>query len=220
MAKGTGTYDDPILVDGLFTKTINGVKKFFKIKTGSVDTSNLVKKSGDTLNGNYFFSDDCNLYKTNKTSALRLNASNDGKDGARLVLCGKDNKGYPAEFNLCANDGTSDAQLIGKANGKLYWNNNEVERVELKNDKYIRFTSGLTFVWGTFGLAQGIKRKTINLPIAFKSEYKVFLSNKGNPDLNYGENVGYQVIINSLTSFDVLHSWDNVMGWYYFAVGY
>lgn len=128
MAKGTGTYDDPILVDGLFTKTINGVKKFFKLKTGSVDTSNLVKKSGDTLNGNYFFSDGCNLYKTNKTSTLRLNASNDGKDGARLVLCGKDTKDYPAEFNLCANDGTSDVQLIGKANGELYWNNKNIVR--------------------------------------------------------------------------------------------
>lgn len=128
MAKGTGTYDDPIICDGLFSKTIGGVKKFFKLKTGTVDTSNLVKKSGDTLNGNYFFSDGCNLYKTNKTSTLKLNASNDGKDGARLVLCGKDTKDYPAEFNLCANDGTSDVQLIGKANGELYWNNKNIVR--------------------------------------------------------------------------------------------
>ena len=90
------------------------------------EKANLVKKSGDTLNGNYFFSDNCNLYKTNKTGTLRLNASNDGKDGARLVLCGKDNKDYPAEFNLCANDGTSDVQLIGKANGELYWNNKRI----------------------------------------------------------------------------------------------
>ena len=129
MAKGTGTYDDPIICDGIFSKTIDGVKKFFKIKTGSsVDTSQFVRKNGDTLNGNYFFSDNCNLYKTNKTGSLRLNASNDGKDGARLVLCGKDNKDYPAEFNLCANDGTSDIQLIGKANGELYWNNKNIVR--------------------------------------------------------------------------------------------
>ena len=39
MAKGTGTYDDPILVDGLFTKTINGVKKFFKLNSNSKDYS-------------------------------------------------------------------------------------------------------------------------------------------------------------------------------------
>ena len=39
MAKGTGTYDDPILVDGLFTKTINGVKKFFKLNSNGKDYS-------------------------------------------------------------------------------------------------------------------------------------------------------------------------------------
>ena len=39
MTKGTGTYDDPILVDGIFTKTINGVKKFFKINSNSKDYS-------------------------------------------------------------------------------------------------------------------------------------------------------------------------------------
>lgn len=127
MAKGT--YDDPILCDGIFTKTINGVKKFFKINTSSsVDTSQFVKKSGDTLNGNYFFNDGCNLYKTNKTGTLRLNASNDGQSGARLVLCGKENKEFPAEFNLCANDGTADIQLIGKVSGELFWNNQNIVR--------------------------------------------------------------------------------------------
>lgn len=39
MAKGTGTYDDPILVDGLFTKTVNGVKKFFKLNSNGKDYS-------------------------------------------------------------------------------------------------------------------------------------------------------------------------------------
>lgn len=64
MAKGT--YDDPILVDGLFTKTINGVKKkFFKLKTGSsVDTSNFVKKSGDTLTGSQFIRNTDNSFFT------------------------------------------------------------------------------------------------------------------------------------------------------------
>lgn len=219
MAKGTGTYDDPILVDGLFTKTINGVKKFFKLKTGSVDTSNLVKKSGDTLNGNYFFSDGCNLYKTNKTSTLRLNASNDGKDGARLVLCGKDNKDYPAEFYLCANDGTSDVQLIGKANGQLFWNNAEIERIKLKSNNYIRYSSGLTFMWGGFLLPAETKRQTVNLPIPFTSTYQVFLSNAGN-DKDYGSNIGYQVVKKSLSAFDIQHSWEGGTGWSYLAVGY
>lgn len=180
MAKGTGTYDDPIICDGLFSKTINGVKKFFKLKTGSVDTSNLVKKSGDTLNGNYFFSDGCNLYKTNKTSTLRLNASNDGKDGARLVLCGKDAKDYPAEFNLCANDGTSDIQLIGKANGDLYWNNKNIVRsvngavadntgnvnIIESGNQYIRFSDGIQICYITSLMTEQL-RQTYLLPKPF-----------------------------------------------------
>ena len=39
MAKGTGTYDDPIICDGIFSKTINGVKKFFKLNSNSKDYS-------------------------------------------------------------------------------------------------------------------------------------------------------------------------------------
>ena len=50
MAKGTGTYDDPIICDGLFSKTIDGVKKFFKIKTGaSVDDSNYAKLNRENV---------------------------------------------------------------------------------------------------------------------------------------------------------------------------
>lgn len=190
MAKGTGTYDDPIICDGLFSKTIGGVKKFFKLKTGTVDTSNLVKKSGDTLNGNYFFSDGCNLYKTNKTSTLRLNASNDGKDGARLVLCGKDTKDYPAEFNLCANDGTSDVQLIGKANGKLYWNNNEVERVNSIGSNYIRYESGVQIEWGSYVTSS--KKETVNFPMPFKAPPIMSVTLDGNVDNDSAVNfIGY-----------------------------
>lgn len=46
MAKGTGTYDDPILVDGLFTKTINGVKKFFKLNGSSSSVDHATTSRG------------------------------------------------------------------------------------------------------------------------------------------------------------------------------
>lgn len=39
MAKGTGTYDDPIICDGIFSKTIDGVKKFFKLNSNGKDYS-------------------------------------------------------------------------------------------------------------------------------------------------------------------------------------
>ena len=39
MAKGTGTYDDPIICDGIFSKTIDGVKKFFKLNGNGATTN-------------------------------------------------------------------------------------------------------------------------------------------------------------------------------------
>jgi hypothetical protein len=217
MAKGTGTYDDPIICDGLFSKTIDGVKKFFKIKTGaSVDTSNFVKKSGDTLNGNYFFSDKCNLYKTNKTSTLKLNASNDGKDGARLVLCGKDTKDFPAEFNLCANDGISDVQLIGKANGKLYWNNNEIERVNSVGSNYIRYESGLQIEWGKYVTSS--KKETVNFPMPFKDPPIMSVTLDGNVDNDSAVNfIGYAHP--TVANFISFTNWGSGMVCMYIAIG-
>lgn len=218
MAKGTGTYDDPILVDGLFSKTINGVKKFFKIKTGSsVDTSQFVKKSGDTLNGNYFFSDGCNLYKTNKTSTLRLNASNDGKDGARLVLCGKDTKDYPAEFNLCANDGTSDIQLIGKANGELYWNNKNIVRtvngavadtngnvnIIESGNQYIRFSDGIQICYITSLMTEQL-RQTYLLPKPFIDTNYCAVANDTTDDAGNSSFVKVAVYNLSTTAIQIL----------------
>ena len=203
------------------------------------EKANLVKKSGDTLNGNYFFSDNCNLYKTNKTSTLRLNASNDGKDGARLVLCGKDNKDYPAEFNLCANDGTSDAQLIGKASGELYWNNKNIVRsvngvnadasgnvsisdVEEIGDGYIRLKSGLQICWGS---TPGKLNSTpvdfdsveVNLSKAFKNTgYRVVCTDTGSACFVFGVNVL------DTTRFTVyVQHWKGVSAWaaYYIAIG-
>lgn len=217
MAKGTGTYDDPIICDGIFSKTIDGVKKFFKINTSSnVNESKFVKKSGDTLNGNYFFSDNCNLYKTNKTSSLRLNASNDGKDGARLVLCGKDNKGYPAEFNLCANDGTSDVQLIGKANGQLFWNKTEIERVNSVGFNYIRFESGIQIEWDNYVASS--KKENVNFPMPFKNPPIMSVTLNGNANDNNAVNfIGYAHP--STTNFVSFTNWEGAMTVMYIAIG-
>ena len=66
MAKGTGTYDDPILVDGIFAKTINGVKKFFKINSNgnaTIDDSNYAKINKN----NFFTASEQNIINTVKT---------------------------------------------------------------------------------------------------------------------------------------------------------
>lgn len=53
MAKGTGTYDDPILVDGLFTKTVNGVKKFFKLNSNGKEYSQLQAEINNNKSKNF-----------------------------------------------------------------------------------------------------------------------------------------------------------------------
>ena len=221
MAKGTGTYDDPILVDGLFTKTINGVKKFFKIKTGSsVDTSQFVRKSGDTLTGSSFA-------RNVDNDSLMISGGQGWFKGASLTLGGKDYSTLPSGFRLDAVsfDGPPEnfigpfSRLEGKIDGSLTWGNCEVERVNSKGNNYIRYSSGLTFMWGLFGADAGIKRKTVNLPIPFNSKYAVFLSNQGNNN-DYGSLLGYQVVLTSLSTFSIQHTWDSDTGWYYLAVGY
>ena len=121
MAKGTGTYDDPILVDGLFSKTINGVKKFFKIKTGSsVDTSQFIKKSGDILTGNRFTRNVDNDY-------LYFNGGTH-QNGAALVLYGKEPKTDAVVEGSAELRTKSDLRLQCKDNGALIWNNKNIVR--------------------------------------------------------------------------------------------
>ena len=213
MAKGTGTYDDPIICDGIFSKTIDGVKKFFKIKTvSSVDTSQFIKKSGDVLTGNRF--------TRNVDNDILFFNGGTQQSGASLVLYGKDSKSDEATKGSAELRTRSDLRLQCKDDGRLLWNNKEVERVELKGSNYIRYSSGLTLMWGEVNLPAGTKRHTVNLPIPFNSTYVVALSNLGNYAQNAGEIVGLQVAMTSLSTFDIMHTWEDVTGWRFLAVGY
>lgn len=173
MAKGT--YDDPILCDGIFTKTINGVKKFFKINTGSsVDTSNFIKKTGDTVNGQLTISDNYYIQKTDDAHYIRINGCTRNDHGAGLLLFGKDwaeAKGY---FDLVASDGVTNRQLIGKPNGSLSWEDREVERVNSTGEGYFRYESGIQ-ICSFYGQ---ITFKTTTLRKGYIWNYPVpFLSN-------------------------------------------
>lgn len=218
MAKGTGTYDDPIICDGIFSKTINGVKKFFKIKTGSsVDTSQFIKKSGDVLTGSSFQRD------TN-TSSIFLAGGQGSMNGATLSLRGKDNGYLPGAFILECPNPQSNAQedfnrLICQFGKTPTWKDKSIEIVNTKNSNYIRYESGLTFMWGNTNIPAGTKRQSINLPIPFKSNYVVCLSSTGN-DLNQGTSLSYQISKKTLASFDIQHTGNYQTGWLYLAVGY
>lgn len=217
MAKGTGTYDDPIICDGLFSKTIDGVKKFFKLKTGSsVDTSQFVKKSGDTLTGSQFI-------RNVDDSSLQFYGGTTWEHSSSIWLTG--NKGKdPNTITLNCHNPVSEINedyttLYLRYNKTPTWNNNPIEIVNSKGSNYIRYESGLTFMWGSFLLPAETKRQTVNLPFPFTSTYQVFLSNAGN-DKDYGTNIGYQVVKKSLSAFDIQHSWEGSTGWSYLAIGY
>lgn len=218
MAKGTGTYDDPILVDGLFTKTINGVKKFFKIKTGaSVDTSNFIKKTGDTVNGQLTISDAYYIQKTDDAHHIRINACTANDKGAGLILYGKDDPFASGHFDLVAsNDINNPKQLIGTPDGVLTWCFKEVERVNSMGADYIRFESGVQIAWNLY--ESHSKKETINFPMPFKNPPIMSICLDGNVSDDSAVNfIGYANP--STTNFISFTNWETPMVLMYIAIG-
>lgn len=144
MAKGTGTYDDPIIVDGIFTKTIDGVKKFFKLNTGSkqssepsIDTDAFVKYTDSNLQGSHNvhyvdLSQDANAvistnwYKSSLTLMTNSinNSQGDRRDlGTSLTLYGYGHQYYPACCRITVNNpDTKDSSTFEVNTTQLLWN--------------------------------------------------------------------------------------------------
>lgn len=114
MAKGTGTYDDPILVDGLFTKTINGVKKFFKLNSNGKDYSQQIT---DLINKNSELQAEINNNKSKNFG----NDYYDDSDITSLIYAGN---GAGTIRNEVANGNFSRVHpgqtIRGKATGTTY----------------------------------------------------------------------------------------------------
>ena len=128
---------------------------------------------------------------------------------------------YSGYFMLDANNGTNVTRLQGTPAGSLTWDTKEIERVELKGSNYIRYSSGLTLMWGTVVLPAGTKKQDVNLPIPFNSTYVVSLTVLGNyQDNTSGEMISYQATIKSLSTFGIQHTWEESSTWQYLAVGY
>lgn len=114
MAKGTGTYDDPIIVDGIFSKTFDGVKKFFKLNVGSSNSS-------DTN------SSDCVQYdsagaitlpykpqrirKKTDDSNITLSGGNSGVEGGFVIIHGPKEKVKAGCVELISQVGTQSVSL-------------------------------------------------------------------------------------------------------------
>ena len=215
VTKGNGTTS---------TATINNVANATKAtqdKNGAQIDTTYFKSANGTFTGRDYYRDVNN-------DLLRLNGGNTHNGGACLMLYGMNannvhGDGTQGIFDLVAcnkEDGSGSKQLIGRSNGSLTWAGKEIERVELKNGNYIRFTSGLTLMWGKVNIPAGTKKQTVNLPIPFKSDYVVSLANGASPNSDSGFTVSYQVREISLSAFNILHTFEGATGWAYFAVGY
>lgn len=179
MAKGTGTYDNPILVDGIFTKTINGKKKFFILKSNQTATPAdvYVKKSGDTMTGTLAFDNYGTIKLTNNTGSISMvcGTGEDNNYGARLGLYAKNNSSdnMGSFFLQAKTDTSADNNILsGYHDGRLQWQYRNLVRsvngvdaddagnvtdVAEKGNDYIRFTNGLQICFNGTSTSSGLK---------------------------------------------------------------
>lgn len=115
MAKGTGTYDDPIIVDGIFTKTIDGVKKFFKLNvensnSSDTDSSNCVQY--DSVGAVTLSYKPQHIRKNTDDSNITLSGGNSGVDGGFVIVHGSKEKTKASCVELISQTGTQSVSLI------------------------------------------------------------------------------------------------------------
>ena len=73
----------------------------------------------------------------NNTSNVRIVGGTNASNGSALDLYGKDNSTYAGRFTIVANDGTNSKYFIGKPDGTLTWDGNNIAvgiTVEIKSD--------------------------------------------------------------------------------------
>lgn len=114
MVKGTGTYNDPIIVDGIFSKTIDGVKKFFKLNVGSSNSS-------DTNSSNCVQYDSAGaitlsykpqrIRKKTDDSNITLGGGNSDTDGGFVIVHGSKEKTKTSCVELISQQGTQSVSL-------------------------------------------------------------------------------------------------------------
>lgn len=117
MAKGTGTYDDPIIVDGIFTKTIDGVKKFFKLNTGSKQSSgpstggaNCVQY--DSTGAVTLTTKPQIIRKQTDDSTLFLCGGNSNTDGGCVIVHGPQEKTKTSSVELVSQQGAESVRVM------------------------------------------------------------------------------------------------------------
>ena len=148
--------------------------------------SNKLSLSGGTMSGTIVWSGD-------NVNVIRRDNGNDGlciiggdKDnfsGATLQLFGQTHSSYAGQFYLRAStkSGLNDTShpsvnLIGSPDGRLVWDNKEIERVNSSGSNYIRYESGLQICWGETQDITASGNYTITYPVSFVSTSNIIVT--------------------------------------------
>ncbi len=115
------------------------------------------------------------------SDALMLNAAQALTDGSYMRLYQKTYEDNPGGFMIAARNGDNIKSLTATALGSLLWGGKEVERVNSKGAKYIRFDSGLQICWDFVTGVPQYSGKIITFPQPFNLKPAVVVTPLGPP---------------------------------------
>lgn len=163
--------------DILPIKTVDG---YAPDANGNVDTQRL-PLSGGTVSGDVTINGNITVKDIFASGNLNANTSRDFMDmgypygyatGALLAIRRYDHPGNPGGFELFARTSDATTSLCGCTDGTLTWGGKEVERVNSRGTKYIRYENGLQICWG--GQYVETSNTRITFPAAFNGLNYVF----------------------------------------------
>ena len=154
--------------------------------------SNKLSLTGGTMSGAIKWSgNDLNVIKRDNGNdgLCIIGGDKDNFSGATLQLFGQTHASYAGQFYLRAstrsdmNDTSHPSvNLIGYPDGRLMWNDKEIERVNSSGSNYIRYESGVQICWTSMSIPAGNAGRTVtnnvNWPAAFKDDtYNISFGN-------------------------------------------
>lgn len=196
------------------------------IVTGTINGTSSSMTGRLNLGGLYL--QDFELKRNNNTSRLALSG---GNQSAYINLYGKEctETNNQSAFAICAHNGTNSKVLVGKLDGSLLWDGNDlagsaIVAKSLGANGYIKYASGLIVQWGqasangtnvTAGTDSGTYKQTVALPLSYTSSYKAFAS------INLtGYNAWAQACIINNNSIDLTATRNSDTNISWFTIGY
>ena len=122
------------------------------------------------------------------SDGLMLNAALDVTAGAFMRLFQADYADNPGGFQLTARNGSNIHTLKATTAGSLFFDGKDVERVNTKGAKYIRFDSGLQICWDFITGVPEYSGKVVTFPQPFNLNPTVVITPLGPPANALGVN--------------------------------